>query len=60
MLLKDFIEYQKSELEKFEKLWLEQNKIQPKNHPLSMEDWDWFEQFLIFNPVNAQTEREKS
>ena len=52
MTLQEFITEQKTRLEKFEKYWIEHNKMFPENFPLSINsdnDGLWYEQFMIFD-----------
>lgn len=51
MTLDDFYKEMSSELENFKTYWIEQNKINPENFPLEIDDknaGDWNFQFLAY------------
>jgi len=46
MLLEDYLQIRRDELEYLQKLFLENNKKDPEQWPLEMEEGEWFHQEL--------------
>ena len=56
--LSEFIKEVREELEAFEKLWRENNIIDPENWPLVLDEADaglWWEFFVGFNSEDSET-----
>jgi hypothetical protein len=49
-----FINIEKENLDNFEKYWIEQNKNDSVNFPLSILEGDWLEQFEFFKAINKR------
>jgi hypothetical protein len=48
MHIKEYVESEKSSLDKFQKYWEEMNKETPRHFPMDMPTGEWFEQFTAW------------
>ena len=52
MILKDFIESEQNDLERFKEYWERMNNKNPEHFPMDMVQGEWFEQYIAFGSIN--------